>query len=455
MPEDLKTPQQLRFKYRYERILGEGSNGKTFLATDLATGNRVAIKALKLSENFKAFELFKREAQTLSSLTVQGVPHFYESILAEETGGECYIIQEYIDAPSMLDYLKDGHVFSEKQTLLLMQKTAEILDILHTQYSPPVIHRDIKPSNILCKLPDKNDKRAWRNLQPYLIDFGAVANAHSNTDKSTIAGTIGYMAPEQNFGECQPQTDLYALGATALHMLTGVPPYEMEFDTFSLKYLEAINKHAPKTSPAMRELLGQLLNHDYTKRPASAKALLIMIDNMLAGHMPIRQPSMLQKIYQRIHEIIYMPYDFFMSRSDNFIFEQKNAAYIRYTSGTIQRFATGQTNSNLTSSDKKRHKSNNNKSNPTFIYTFNVDGVTWSGIDAFPVLAFSRTEYKDIDLENPSPSQKNQFLANQKRRSVNELPAFSLPAKCYVMYKKDDPSICSFCYIILENDHKG
>ena len=68
-PAAAEFPSQLSFRYRYEKLLGEGSNGKTFLATSLITGQPVAIKALKLNQNdsFKSFELFKREAETLSS----------------------------------------------------------------------------------------------------------------------------------------------------------------------------------------------------------------------------------------------------------------------------------------------------------------------------------------------------------------------------------------------------
>ena len=190
---ELKTPQQIALRYRYERILGEGSNGKTYLATDRKTGKQVAIKALKLvqSDYFKSFELFKREAETLSSIHVPGVPQFYQSILANTLDDESYIIQEYINAPSIQSYLNAGRVFSESETLTIMQKVAAILHILHSQYSPPIIHRDIKPSNLLCRLPEEADQASWQAMQIYLIDFGAVANARSNSDKSTIAGTVG------------------------------------------------------------------------------------------------------------------------------------------------------------------------------------------------------------------------------------------------------------------------
>ncbi|MBQ9394166.1 MAG: protein kinase, partial [Proteobacteria bacterium] len=189
---ELKTPQQIANHYRYIKLLGEGSNGKTYLAEALGNGAQVAVKALKLNQSasFKSFELFKREAETLSSIRVRGVPQFYESILSDDIGGECYIIQEYVDAPSIQSYLDAGRIFSERETLWIMRKIADILYSLHTQYSPPIIHRDIKPSNILCRLPEENE--GWEGIEPYLIDFGAVANAHSNSDKSTVAGTVGY-----------------------------------------------------------------------------------------------------------------------------------------------------------------------------------------------------------------------------------------------------------------------
>lgn len=156
---DLQTPQRIALKYRYERMLGEGANGKTYLGRDLNTGKLVAIKALKLltGANYKSFELFKREAETLSSIQVSGVPKFYQSILSDDVGEECYIIQEYIDAPSIQSYLDQGRIFSEGETLAIMQKVSAILNILHTQYSPPVIHRDIKPSNLLGQLPPSSE----------------------------------------------------------------------------------------------------------------------------------------------------------------------------------------------------------------------------------------------------------------------------------------------------------
>ena len=468
---ELQTPQQLSIKYRYERILGEGTNGKTYLATDLFTGKQVAIKALKLvqSENFKSFELFKREAETLSSIQVPGVPQFYQSILSEKLGEACYIVQEYIDAPSIQNYLNEGRIFSESETLTIMHKVAAILHVLHSQYSPPIIHRDIKPSNLLCRLPGSSDKEAWEALKIYLIDFGAVANAHSNSDKSTIAGTIGYMAPEQNFGESQPQTDLYALGATALHMLTGVPPYEMDFDTYSLKYGEALDSHAPKTSAAMRDLLGRLLNYSIDKRPATSAELMRMIANVREGRMcdavaekptelstrdAVRQiwreasdahtrftlVRFLKKIWQhykmvsRERRIGELPKRYL----DMLHKPEKHADILKAVWGTAHNYCTAEFSPGEVS---------------TLIeYTFNANGVTWCGMAMLPIeyasdytLESQIAEARKLDI---IPIETLHFILRYAL-IIFEDSGITFPLPCIVLYHPDDPSCNKLCCLDL------
>ena len=460
---ELKTPQQIALRYRYERILGEGSNGKTYLATDRKTGKQVAIKALKLvqSDYFKSFELFKREAETLSSIHVPGVPQFYQSILANTLDDESYIIQEYINAPSIQSYLNAGRVFSESETLTIMQKVAAILHILHSQYSPPIIHRDIKPSNLLCRLPEEADQASWQAMQIYMIDFGAVANAHSNSDKSTIAGTVGYMAPEQNFGESQPQTDLYALGATALHMLTGVAPYNMDFDTYSLKYKEALDQYAPKTSSGMRELLGRLLNYAIDKRPATASELMRMIANVRAG-LPVDEDldsvpakgkrsaiqkiladakreklpvhTVLGKILKQLHAGVKTSFFGTLPPTSYQIMLQQSAKYadsLRATWGTL----TNYTVIGFTSGEDS----------PLIEYTFNVDGVTWCGLAKYPVLMISQK-----DSESNRLNETRQLNSVPVKYALEEIivhKALSrdklnivFPMPCIVLYHPDDPS---------------
>ena len=460
---ELQTPHQLRFKYRYERILGEGTNGKTYLAIDLFTGKQVAIKALKLvqSENFKSFELFKREAETLSSIQVPGVPQFYQSILSEKLGEECYIVQEYIDAPSIQSYLNEGRVFSESETLTIMHKVAAILHVLHSQYSPPIIHRDIKPSNLLCRLPESSDKEAWEALKIYLIDFGAVANAHSNSDKSTIAGTIGYMAPEQNFGESQPQTDLYALGATALHMLTGVPPYEMDFDTYSLKYEEALDQNAPKTSAGMRDLLGRLLNYSIDKRPATAAELMRMIANVREGRMcdavapKPPKPSTRETVRQIWREACDAHTAFTIVR-----FLQKLRQHYRDVSrensiGDLPKRYLDMLHEPKKHSDKLKavwgtaYNYSTAELSPGEIitmieYTFNANGVTWGGMSVLPLEYASDNTLGAKELAD---ARKLDFIPielllriHRYALSINNDSGITFPLPCIILYHPDDPS---------------
>ena len=498
-----QTPDCLKLKYRYEQLLGEGSNGKTYLATDLRTGNQLAIKALKLNQsgNFKSFELFKREAETLASLSVPGIPKFYESILADEVGGECYIVQEYIDAPSIQSQLADGRQFSEDQTLTVMQKAAEILQILHTQYAPPIIHRDIKPSNILC---DMSDKDHWQDSRLYLIDFGAVANARSNTDKSTIAGTVGYMAPEQNFGECLPQTDLYALGATALHMLTGVPPYEMAFETYTIKYNEALDTYAPETSTEMRELLGMLLHYSYDKRPASAEALLQLIQKVRAKYALVPQNDaeiMAKRTVDTLIDLVNLLFiipNFFIgtlyvmsshkinlnslqldhkvgavrlspvtkkifsifAKVDQkltpskfeFQFDQNHSAYIRYAFGTAY-----QTREVQIPDELWFPKSDYEYSSTCIEFTFNANGTSWSGLSRNDKCILIGEQYPDSMTKLPATTDEAQdWIQNRtiSYQTYNQESPISYPAKCLVQYKVDDPSYCTLAYLIIEPSNK-
>lgn len=285
--EKLHLPSKLSNRYRLIKPIGEGANGVTWLAVD-PEGNKVAIKSLRLamSEDLKSFELFRREAEVLRSINVNGVPKFYESYLSDEHGGACFIIQEYIEAPSIHEMLLEIKQFSEQDTLKIMYQTAKILESLHFDYVPSVIHRDIKPSNILCQQdPVTKEYRVW------LIDFGAVANPQTRSGGSTIAGTHGYMAPEQLLGECSTSSDFFALGASALEMLTEVEPWRLESNGFALDFEKILSEKAPNTSKNMKQLLKILLAPRAEDRPANAKVLRKMILSVMMGHAPNAQET--------------------------------------------------------------------------------------------------------------------------------------------------------------------
>jgi len=266
--EPIETPEELKGQYQIIKELGEGANGKTYLAKAIYSNKQVAIKCLKMNQvdNHKSVELFIREAEVLQSIDVPGVPKYYSSIIPENGKGLYYIIQEYIKYPSLDTLLEQKGKLSEIEVIRIMKKLCNILSALQEQYVPPIIHRDIKPSNILVNQREDD-------VDVYLIDFGAVANPQKHQGGSTIAGTFGYMAPEQQLGDVEIQSDYYAVGATALHLLTGVMPYEIEADVFMLKFGPVLDQHAPDTTPAMRELLTLLLASDINKRPKDVDTL--------------------------------------------------------------------------------------------------------------------------------------------------------------------------------------
>ncbi len=278
----IETPSILVDQYEFIRLLGEGANGKTWLARKRDTLENVAIKALKISkiENLKSYELFMREAEVLKSVDLLGVPRFYDCVF--ENDGACYLIQQFIEYPSLQKWIDAQGELNEAMTLNVMLEIANILVGLHTQYNPPIIHRDIKPSNILCELGLTSD--AVKHL--VLIDFGAVANPQTKTSGSTVAGTFGYMSPEQLLGDVTPQSDFYALGATALHMLVGIPPYKLPTNVFSIKLEAILDECAPQTTPQMRALLASLLAPALEQRPKNARQLRDMIRNVRLHRMP-------------------------------------------------------------------------------------------------------------------------------------------------------------------------
>jgi len=273
----VETPALLlNHGYQYTSLIGEGSNGKTYRAKNLKTGEIVAIKSIKFSDNLKNYELFKREAETLKSINTPGIPKFYDYITDDSEFTECWLVQEFVKGKSILEKIelkaRQGFRYTEAETLRLLRECASIIYSLQQDYVPPIIHRDIKPSNILISF--KGDK-------VYLIDFGAVANPTRRSANTTVAGTVGYMAPEQLLGDSAIQSDYFSLGATALHMLTGIHPSQFPTNNFQINFDEQLKKYCPRLSPNTNALLHRLLEPHTSDRPSNANELISLIDQCI------------------------------------------------------------------------------------------------------------------------------------------------------------------------------
>ena len=236
----IKTPDYIKDKYTFIDRLGHGTQGSVFKAIRHSDGKIVAVKKLRIDSvnTWKEYDLFHREADVLSGIHEHGVAEFYEAI--ENLGSnpaEAYIVQELIEGRSLQIMLKTGFRFTVSRIFNMALGMIDLLERLHS-HNPPIIHRDIKPNNIIMRpLAGQDD------FEPYLIDFGAVANPTVQKGGSTVAGTYGYMPSEQLVGHPCPASDIYALGATIVYMLTGVEPADMRIADFRLvidPYLENV-----------------------------------------------------------------------------------------------------------------------------------------------------------------------------------------------------------------------
>lgn len=261
--ENGENYSEIADKYILMECIGHGAQAKVFKSYAKETNEVVAIKIFDITaaDDWKNIELFEREAKILKDIHVSGVPKYIDYIRGTS---KYYLIEEYFDAQSIKANMMSGFRPSNKQVESILISTLEILAQLHA-YDPPIIHRDIKPSNILIDIKDPE------HIKTYIIDLGAVAINANKTQLGTIAGTLGYAAPEQFMGFASPSSDIYALGMTMVYMLTGKSPSEMELKGLSVDY----ERYLPTTLPIyIKELLDRMLQPTPQSRIGSAKAVL-------------------------------------------------------------------------------------------------------------------------------------------------------------------------------------
>ena len=269
-------PHELSDKYQLVREIGHGTQGKIFLARDLKhDGRLVAIKRLLIGsvQNWKEYELFQREANVLSSLDMPGVVKFHEALeFLDIDHPAAFIVQEYVEGHSLAELIAAGRRFPVNRIYDLIIQCLRILENLH-HHEPPVIHRDIKPSNIMLRSENNDD------FDVCLIDFGAVANPQVQGGGSTVAGTYGYMPPEQLMGNPCPQSDIYSLAVTAIHLFTNISPAEMETRDFHLIF----EPYMQSMPTALIYTLRAMLDPDIHKRFSDYQKLISDFESFKNG----------------------------------------------------------------------------------------------------------------------------------------------------------------------------
>ncbi|WP_299487855.1 DUF4189 domain-containing protein [Acaryochloris sp. IP29b_bin.137] len=279
----------LNNRYQVLDVLGGGGFSTTFLVEDthMPSRRRCVLKQLKpvsVEPSIQTLvqERFQREAailETLGDLSDQ-IPRLYAYFTE---ANQYYLVQELIAGRTLAEVVQTQGALSEATVLDILQRLLPIIDLIHQR---GIIHRDIKPENIILR--DQDGK-------PVLIDFGAVketlgtvVNAQGEPTSSVVIGTPGFMATEQSRGFPTYASDLYSLGLTAIYLLTGKFPHELEIDpqTSQLRWHQSVLN----MSPALATVLDRSINLAARDRYASAPEFLQALRDSTLTVTPVTPP---------------------------------------------------------------------------------------------------------------------------------------------------------------------
>lgn len=262
-------------RYRFCQPLGQGGMGVIYLAEDKYRQNtQCVIKQLiskpnDTEEHSEAIRLFKRESDLLRDLDHPGIVRFFDDYATED--GKYFLVMDYVPGKNLDTIVQNYGPFSSEATVEIGIQCCEVLEFLHER-EPPIIYRDLKPSNLMLT-PEG---------QIIFIDFG-IARSFMPKQAATRVVTAGYSPPEQYFGRPETRSDIYALGATLGHLLTGVRPKPLS--------ISAPIHHNVEVLLTLDDLIRRMTAHSPEDRPSSAREVRFQ----------------LYKIYQEIHPDFDIP----------------------------------------------------------------------------------------------------------------------------------------------------
>lgn len=251
----LPSQSMLAKRYIILQKVGQGGMGAVYKSLDTSDNKIKAIKemstqALGSHEIQEAITAFEQEANLLQRLNHPCLPAVSDMF---SEGGRHYLVMEFIDGETLGEKIDRGEApFREELVVHWSHRLCDVLAYLHQQ-TPPIVFRDLKPDNIMIT----------RDGDIKLIDFGIVRFFKPGKNKdTTILGTPGYAAPEQfGSGQTDRRSDVYSLGATMFHLLTGTDPGDYEL--FQMPPVRQIN---PKISRQMEKVVAQATQIQSTQR---------------------------------------------------------------------------------------------------------------------------------------------------------------------------------------------
>ena len=246
--------------YEIKSLIGKGGMSTVYLAEHKRLHTHWAVKEVRKQQGAR-FD-FLAESNILKRLQHPMLPRIVD--IFEDTEN-IYIVEDFVEGITLDELLKREKKVDESLALQWFQDLCGVLRYLHTQQPNPIIYRDMKPSNIMLQ-PDGSLK---------LIDFGIAREyKESSSADTTYIGTKGYAAPEQ-FGKAQTdaRTDLYSLGVTMYHLVTGKSPYEPPYQFVPARQLDG------KLSRGIEYILDKCVQPEPEARYQSVDQLLDDLDH--------------------------------------------------------------------------------------------------------------------------------------------------------------------------------
>lgn len=202
-------------KYEILKEIGHGGMSTVYLAMDKRLNKQWAVKEIRKKGSGKNDEIVVNsllaEANLMKRLDHPALPRIVDII---DNGITIYVVMDYIEGESLDKILSEYGAQPEDRVVEWAKQLCDALSYLHSQ-KPPIIYRDMKPANVMLK-PEGNIK---------IIDFGIAREyKEQNLSDTTVLGTKGYAPPEQYSGQTDPRSDIFALGMTMHHLLTGIDP---------------------------------------------------------------------------------------------------------------------------------------------------------------------------------------------------------------------------------------
>ena len=269
----------LNGRYEIVRKIGGGGMGAVYLASDNNLGGVLrAVKEMVQShieeeQQEKAINDFKRESMILSTLDHPSIPTIYDYFYDADEG-RFYLVMKYIsggDLSSRLRSAPEGKIDEKSITQWAIQIT-DVLDYLHNQPST-IVYRDLKPSNIMI---DGNSGRIM------LIDFGIARSISQKEEKGvTAVGTMGYAPPELFSGNVEPRSDVYSLGSTIFHLLTGADPQSNPLLIFDFQKNPRPRQINSQLSDQIERIIMRAVEYNADARFSSAAEMKAVLEEHL------------------------------------------------------------------------------------------------------------------------------------------------------------------------------